>query len=299
MALTKTYEFQRIDVFTQTPFCGKPITVFTNATGLSDLQMQQIARELNTHDTVFVFHADSSEHDYRVRIFSPRREVPSSGRPTLGTAFALATETRGRSRVVFEAPEGPVSTSMLTPITTVKQQVPEAGNVYREPGVISGMLSLDPSEIRQDVPTQAYFSGGTPFLLVPLKTEGSLRNITFRREIWERTLRRFEASVLLLFTLTESGNPTDAHIRVLFPQRDPFEDPATESAAGPMVRYLTDHGLRLKSSGSQWTFQQGQDLGRPSQIYAFPEWHDGVINQLRVGGQCVKVGQGSINVPQI
>lgn len=296
MAFGKPYEYQRIDVFTQTPFCGKPVTVFTNATGLTDVHMQQIARELNSNDTAYVFPAETAEHDYRVRIFSPRREVPSTGRPTIGTAFALGGETRGRSRLVFEAPEGPVSTSMLSPMTTVKQAIPEPGSVYREPGVVPGVLSLDANDIRQDVPVQAY-AATIPFLIVPLKSEDALARVQFRREIWERTLRRFEASILLLFVINEQSTTRDASVRVLFPQRDPIEDAATEAAAGPLVRYITDHGLRTKPAGNSWVLAQGHAMGRPSEIYVFPEWSDGRLDQLRVGGQCVKVGQGTLYVP--
>ena len=118
---------------------------------------------------------------------------------------------------------------------------PEPGAIYREPGVVPGILSLDANDIRQDVPVQAY-AAAIPFLVVPLKSEAALSRVQFRREIWERTLRRFEASILLLFVLNEESSTHDASVRVLFPQRDPIEDAATEAAAGPLVRYIADHG---------------------------------------------------------
>jgi trans-2,3-dihydro-3-hydroxyanthranilate isomerase len=294
----RPYHYQRIDVFTDTPFCGKPLTVFTNASGLSAEQMQRIARELNSTETTFLFPPNDPSNDYSVRVFGPDSELRSSGRPTIGTAFALAADSqvaRPRKRLVFEAAEGPVSTSMMTPMMSVRQAFPEAGGIYREPGAVPAILSLLSGDLLDTVPVQA-FSAGTPFLIVPVRTLDALRKIVFRADIWNRTVRRFEAPTMLAFCLHTAQRDVDASIRVFDPATRNVEDAATELGAGPLVAYLHHHRLRRRANGEQWTFEQGVDVGRPSEIFVFPEWQDEALSALRVGGKCVRVGDGIIYV---
>jgi trans-2,3-dihydro-3-hydroxyanthranilate isomerase len=294
----RPYRYQRVDVFTDIPFCGKPLTVFTDASGLDTNSMQGIARELASCETTFLLPAANPGNDYSVRVFSPDAELRTSGRPTIGTAFALAAESQQvnpQKRMVFEAAEGPVSTSLITPMMSVRQPLPEAGAVYREPGAVPAMLSLLSGDILATSPLQA-FSAGTPYLIVPIRSLEALKAIKFRAEIWNRTVRRFEAPTVLAYYLHGPQREADATVRVFDPSASAVEDAATEFAAGPLVAYLRQHGLRQRASGDQWTLEQGAELGRPSQIFVFPEWDGERMTSLRVGGRCVSVGEGVIYV---
>jgi trans-2,3-dihydro-3-hydroxyanthranilate isomerase len=167
--------------------------------------------------------------------------------------------------------------------------------VYREPGAVPAMLSLLSGDIVATAPLQA-FSSGTPYLIVPIRSLDALKAIKFRAEIWNRTLRRFEAPSVLAFYLHGPQREVDASIRVFDPYTATVEDAATELAAGPLVAYLRQHGLRQRPNGDQWTLEQGAELGRPSQLFVFPEWDGDRMTSLRVGGRCVSVGEGVIYV---
>src|SRR5690349_23906883 len=93
-AAMKPYSYRLLDVFTNVPFGGNPLAVFTDARGLSDAQMQSIARELNLSETTFVLPPKDTQNHYWVRMFTPLAELPAGGMPTIGTAFALALEER-------------------------------------------------------------------------------------------------------------------------------------------------------------------------------------------------------------
>lgn len=292
------YRYQRIDLFTDTPFCGKPVTVFTDAAGLSEAEMQMIAREMGSAETIFLLPSSDPAHDYTVRVFSPSAEMAYQEKPGIGTAFALACQSavsrpNPKRRLVFDASEGPVSTTMATPVTTVRQALPHVGGIYREPGVIPALLSLRADELIADAPVQTY-SSGYPLLIVPLVSLSALRSIQFRTDIWERTVRQFEAPAIVAFALGGELSDTDVTIRVFLPRPNPVEDAATELAAGPVVRYLVDHRLLTKVAGATWTIDQGEAISRPSRLYAFPAWGAGGMEQLRVGGRCVQVGEGVI-----
>src|SRR5688572_17372626 len=129
---SRPYHYRLVDVFTDQRFSGNPLAVFTDARGLNTELMQRIARELNHAETTFVFPPFDRAHDYSVRIFSPHAELPTAGHPSIGTAFALAQErpvapAPAQNRFVFDEASGPVSVSMLSPITTTKQELPRFG----------------------------------------------------------------------------------------------------------------------------------------------------------------------------
>src|SRR5882672_8849631 len=110
----RTYEFVQLDVFTQTPLTGNPLAVFLDGRGLDDGQMQAIAREMNLSETTFVLPATRADCAARVRIFTPGREIPFAGHPTVGTTWVLATRGRlgGAARAALEEGIGPVAVEL-------------------------------------------------------------------------------------------------------------------------------------------------------------------------------------------
>jgi trans-2,3-dihydro-3-hydroxyanthranilate isomerase len=265
----KTFVYRLLDVFTNVPFGGNPLAVFTDARAISDAMMQSIARELNLSETTFVLPARDRSHHYWVRIFTPLAELPAGGLPTIGTAYALALEERlrqeaTRQRVVFEEQTGPISVTMEAPMP-------------------AGM------------PVQSV-SCGVPYLLVPVLDLETMQRIRFRLDIWERVLRRSAHPHVLAFTLQCRYEGSSAHCRMFAPGLGVHEDPATATAAGPLVSYFARWGILDPVPKMQFVCEQGIEIGRPSFIHVTIERNGEQIKSLRIGGQCVAVGSGQIQI---
>lgn len=296
----KVYRYRLIDVFAERPFAGKPTAVFANARGLDARAMQVIARELGFPQTTFVFPARSPDGAARVRVFTPVAELPRAAHPTIAAVFALDCEEKlepneaGR-RVVFEQADGPVSVAVFARVITVRQQVPEFGSVYPEREAVAALLGLTTADLLP-TPLQAV-SSGTPYLLVPVRSAANLRAISFRTSIWDRTVRHFEAPHVAAFCLQGERRGSIAKARVFTPAVGVLEDPATEAACGPFVAYALRHELVSLPQSAVVTIEQGAEIERPSFVQVFANQVDGVLDQVRVGGQCQAVGEGTMLAP--
>jgi trans-2,3-dihydro-3-hydroxyanthranilate isomerase len=297
---SRHYRYLLVDVFTERRFSGNPLAVFTDARGLNTDIMQRIARELSHPETTFVFPPADNAYDYSVRIFTPHAELPTAGQSTIGTAFALAQERRVQAplapqRLVFDEVAGPVSVSMVSPVTTMKQQLPRFGSLYPEPQTAAAILSLKPTDLQRDLPVQAVASS-IPYLIIPVRELEALQRIRLRADIWERTVRNFEAPNIFAFTLQTENPQTTARARMFAPALGIMEAPATESASGPLAAYLVRHKLVPDRPEQSLSIEQGAEIGRPSCIHVHVEQRNGELGSLRIGGQCVLVGEGVIYV---
>jgi trans-2,3-dihydro-3-hydroxyanthranilate isomerase len=301
-ASSRPYRYRLVDVFTEERFHGNPLAVFTDARGLNTELMQRIARELNHAETTFVFPPLDQAHDYSVRIFSPHAELPTAAHPSIGTAFALAHDraqpaaaVSPKQRLVFDEASGPVSVSMISPISTTKQDVPRFGARYPEPHTAAAVLSLGMEDLLGGVPVQAVGSS-LPYLLIPVASLGALQRIRLRLDIWERTIRRFEAPHIYAFCLSASQPGSTATARMFAPALGITEAPASETACGPLAAYLIQYRLVAPRPDHMFVFEQGAEIGRPSRIHVSVREVDGKAAELRIGGQCVLVGEGTIFV---
>lgn len=295
---SRPYHYRLVDVFTDRRFSGNPLAVFTDARGLNTELMQRIARELNHAETTFVFPPFDRAHDYSVRIFSPHAELPTSAHPSIGTAFALAQERAigapmSPNRLVFDEASGPVSVSMVSPITTTKQELPRFGAEYPETHTAAAVLSLSLEDLLPGLPVQAVASS-VAYLLIPVNGLDALKRIRLRLDIWERTIRRFEAPHIFAFTLESEKSASTATTRMFAPALGISEAPATESACGPLAAYLVRYHLVPMRREHLFVFEQGAEIGRPSLIHVSAEQEADLLTQLRIGGQCVVVGEGTI-----
>jgi trans-2,3-dihydro-3-hydroxyanthranilate isomerase len=293
------YSYRLVDVFTDQRFSGNPLAVFTDARGLDTERMQRIARELNYTETTFVFPPFDQSHDYSVRIFSPHAELPRGSYPSIGTAFALSLERAAvplpLNRMVFDEASGPVSVSLVSPVTTTKQEPPVFGATYPELHTAAAVLSLTLDDLMPGLPVQAVASS-MAFLIIAVNGLGALKRIRLRTDIWERTIRRFEAPHIYAFTLESEKPGSTATARMFAPGLGISEAPATESACGPLAAYLVRYKLVAARKEHLFVFEQGAEIGRPSVIHVSAEQDDGQLSQLRIGGQCVLVGEGTIFV---
>jgi trans-2,3-dihydro-3-hydroxyanthranilate isomerase len=289
------YRYHRVDVFTDRPFCGNPLAVFPDAQGLDDATMQRIACEMNLSETAFVF-PSNTEAAYAVRVFTPSAELTKAGAPTLGTAFVLAREAMlpDSRRVVLQEHSGPISVTLVSPMTTMQYPDPDFGAEYLDFDAAAAMLGLARRDLLLPAPVQVVMCA-SPFTLVPLRDLDALARIQFRVDIWRRTLGQSSAPDIVAFT-PDVRPPLSARARVFAPAVGVAEDPATGTACACIGAYLIRYGLVQCGSEAHLTIAQGVEMGRPSEIHVLARTDGKRVTSLRVGGQCVWTGQGELHV---
>ena len=296
--------FYTADVFTGEMFGGNQLAVFPTATGLDTRLMQAIARELNLSETVFVFPADDPAHTRRIRIFTPSRELPFAGHPTLGTAFVLASigevELSGASTaIVLEEGVGPIAVTITaeggrpTYCALTAAQLPQFGPPPPPVEEIAAVLSLQPDEIRRDGLAPRAVSCGVPYLFVPLRDEQVLARARPDGSVWERSFASSWAPQLYPLVETAGRNGADIRARMFAPELGIVEDPATGSAAAALAGYLA--ALRPPENGTlRWVVDQGIEMGRPSRMYVECDRDGQRVTAVRVGGSAVMVAEGTL-----
>ncbi len=299
--------YSLVDVFTDRPFGGNQLAVFTDARDLSPDVMQALAKELNLSETSFVLSASDPAHDYHVRIFTPAIELPMAGHPTIGTAFVLAHEhliqTSGTETTIsFEEGVGVIPVTIRSKegrihVIQMRQPLPIFGSQFAEKEAIAQMLSLDLAALDATLPLEV-ISCGVPFLFVPVKDLAAMRSIRFRVDVWERVLRDFEAPHLFVFTQEVVARGSTVHSRMFAPAMGIAEDPATGAASGPLGCYLVRHGRVPSARAVEIVSEQGFEMGRPSFIQVMIEQEGKDITGVHVGGQCYFMGEGYIEVPE-
>lgn len=297
------YRYFICDVFTDERFGGNPLAVLPAAEGLSDLQMQQVAREFNFSETTFVFPAEKG-YTRKVRIFTPRTEVPFAGHPNVGTAFVLAKAgelgaIEGEVTVTFEEKAGLVPVTIRRrngdPSFWCELSAPESLSLGAtvSPADLVAAVSLTPEDVVTTTHPPQVASVGLPFLFAELRDRAALA--------------RARSQLLATETLVGQGSPP--HIHLYTHSRDEFsirarmfapldgvpEDPATGSANCALAALLT--AKRSESSGSfAWRIAQGVEMGRPSVLEARTEKRDGSVVGAWIGGNSVLVSEGIIKV---
>jgi trans-2,3-dihydro-3-hydroxyanthranilate isomerase len=285
--------FVQVDVFTATPLEGNQLAVFPDARGLSDDQMQALAREMNLSETTFVFPRDAAterERGVRVRIFTTTEELPFAGHPTLGTAMVLRGGS-GADEVALDLNVGriPVRFSSRNglPFGVMTQRNPEFRQTHaREAVARAAGLSFD--DIADDVPIQTV-STGNAFAMVPLRSLATLQNLSPSWAAMGEYLGKSDAR-FFYFVSRETVNPeARLQARMIFYNG---EDPATGSAAGPCIAWAVKHGVVRPEE--QVLIEQGVEMKRRSRIFAAAGREGDQIVNVRVGGHAVEVVRGEI-----
>ena len=301
------YSFYTADVFTQQIFGGNPLAVFPQAGGLSETQMQAIAGEFNLSETAFVLPPETPQGTARLRIFTPRTELPFAGHPTVGTACVLATAGRlplneGEAQVVLEEGVGPVRVDIRAgagqPLFARlwAARLPEFGPPPPSNAELAAMLSLEPEDLLEGRYAPEAVSCGGPFLFVPLASLEALGRARVVQSLWERTLSGYWATEVYLLTFETGESRAGLRARMFAPAMGIGEDPATGAAATAIAGYL---GKRQEAAGGllRWTIAQGVEMGRPSLLEVEADCSGGEIRAIRVGGSAVLVSQGTMEVP--
>ena len=269
-----------VDVFTDTPLEGNQVAVFDDGTGVEPATMQRAARELNLSETVFVL-PDGDGGDPRVRIFTPTAELPFAGHPVLGTAFVLG-ERSDTAEVVLVTGAGRIPVALARRDSSVvfgemDQPVPVAEPFARERELLQALGAE-----RSELPVESY-RNGPEHVYVALATEQRVAGL--RPDI---AALQDLGDGLGFSCFAVSG--ARVKTRMFAPALGVAEDPATGSAAGPLAVHLARHG-RI-GWGEQIELRQGEEIGRPSVLYARVEGSAEDVRRVVVGGRAVVVARG-------
>lgn len=283
----KTAEYYLLDVFTDQPFTGNPLAVFLEADGLSTSTMQTLANELNLAETVFLS-AASGPNRYPMRIFTPTRELPFAGHPTVGTAHLLAelNLVNREQGVVLNPPIGELVVNYEHDRPTFKTAQPAMvtdSTIDRITAV--ELLGLD---IHQVIGDPVIASFGLPFHLIELTDVAALESVRISTATWASAVMSSSAVQIYLYVIEQQGGTeTVIKSRMFCMHASLCEDPATGSAAAALTGYLAS----LQPSALQCKIHQGVEMGRPSAIYtaANGEIKPGLVT---VGGNAKVVGKG-------
>jgi len=293
------------DVFTRQRFGGNQLAVFTDGSGLDEVTMQDIAREMHFSETTFLFPPEQGG-DFRVRIFTPEYELPFAGHPLVGTAYVIVSEQLKQwgnplTPVTLETGVGPVFVEVRTEAatpghTTMTQPLPVVKGSLADVDPLAKALSISASEIEQTgLPVEAIYNGIT-VMIVPVGSRASVEAIRVNANALEDISRRMGAQTVLVFT-TETVEPESAvHCRVFAPAAGVIEDAATGSANGPLGYYLVRHQAVEVKAVTKILSEQGFEMKRPSLLHieVDVDTESKEVQGVRVGGGVVVAGSGEI-----
>jgi trans-2,3-dihydro-3-hydroxyanthranilate isomerase len=327
--MARRFRFRGVDVFTDRSLAGNPLVVFLDAEtaedggpGLSDTEMQALAREMNLSETAFVLPPTPAGTrlgaSHRLRIFTPRMELPFAGHPSLGAAWVLADEGRAPrtgspTELTLELPGGPLRLVIATPDgrpgdVTLVQPDAEILELLDEDGLaeLAEALEVPEAEIgwrsggRRRKARPMVISTGLPHLIVPFVDRAVMLDVDHeQRQAVAEICRSLGVDSAVLVAPGNSGAIADADVSVRMFDAGTLgidADPATGAAAGPLCVYL---GLLVPTRGAthRVTIEQGTEVGRPSRLRAAADFDaDGRVTGVRVTGSVVAVSEGFVSL---
>lgn len=286
-----------VDVFAQQPYCGNQLAVVMGAQALPDEQMQKIAAEINFSETTFVSPSPEPDGSYRVRIFTPAREIAFAGHPILGTAWVIreyAGQGRGSAlrlklavgeiAVNFEVDAGGGETVWFT-------APPSTLGATHAAGSIALALGIAVQDIDTASPVQTV-SAGVSALIVPLRSQQALSRHTMDAAAFARLSAQGLPSLVYLYCREPRSAANDLCARFFFEAHGPREDPATGNGAAFLGAYLLEHGI-FAATGFSLRIEQGHEVRRPSLVLLRAR-RDGGKTVVSVGGSVVPVVRGEL-----
>jgi trans-2,3-dihydro-3-hydroxyanthranilate isomerase len=284
------------DVFTDKPLQGNPLALIPDASQLSDTQMQAVAKEFNLSETSFVLPSEKAE--VRARYFTPSRELPMAGHPTIGTTFALhrhgkITGENFRLELqagIFEIGLEHEKTKLAR--AWMNQGVPKKISEITDKSLVAKALNLENADV-MDLPIE-FVSAGNPFLMVPLASLDALAKARLKPSVFENANGLHVVGVFAFTTATERVKVrgrmfASGGVGV-------SEDPATGSAHGPLGWYLATHEmLEFQNDAAQFVSHQGVEMGRSSELHVRVTKTENDFS-VSVGGHAVLVAEGILHL---
>lgn len=309
----KKYRFLQVDVFTDVAFGGNPLAVFYDAEGLSSGDMQKIALEMNLSETTFVLPPETPGADFKVRIFTPKAEIPFAGHPLVGTHWALAhlgmvklrepvTEVKFELAVGVRAADLHVEGGRVSRIITGHQRpvfgaVADEGQVAR----LAKALGLAVEAVTGTGWPVQVVSSGIPQLFVPVRSLQEVRSLDVTKQDageMYRICRELDvhADLVMAFCLETEREGSDVHSRFFAHSMGIPEDPVTGSASGGLGGYLVGNRvIPATPPVTRITSEQGIEMGRPGRVEILVEGSADDISMIRVGGGVVPVVEGELS----
>jgi trans-2,3-dihydro-3-hydroxyanthranilate isomerase len=302
----RSYRFLHYDVFTDHLFGGNQLAVFLDGRGLSTDTMQAVAKEMNFSETTFVLPPEAEGTDARVRIFTPAEELPVAGHPTIGTTFALARTgaiAAGRDQIVFGMNIGPVPVALTWTgedlgFAWMSQGMPTFGDSIANRDAVAQALSISPAAITGTGRPVQVVSCGVPFLYVPLTARRAVDNAQLNAAALEALLEETGTGAhgVFIFSAEPGTDRATVYSRMFAPGLGVQEDPATGIASGPLGCYLVKHQIVPPEKATAMVSLQGAKMGRPSHVHISIGTSDGDITSVRVGGEAVLAGEGTLYI---
>jgi trans-2,3-dihydro-3-hydroxyanthranilate isomerase len=309
--MSRNYTFYQLDVFTERPYTGNPLAVFPEAEGIAEAEMQSIANEMNLSETVFVL--PSTKALKRLRIFTPRRELPLAGHPVVGTwnmlaRLGIAPKAENETiEIEQELNLGvlPVEIAFkqgeVDRVTMTQGKWESTGKISDPTGIAkiaTGLgLELSDLDIEKQLPIEVV-STGIRSVAVPICNLEALSRIRVNSSVLAEAYLAHGAVGCYAFTFETKERSSFVHARFFAPDDNIIEDPATGSAAGSLSGYLVNHGAvpaeRQSDGEYRFVIEQGDFMNRPSRIFASVKGKPGDVQRVRIGGSSVVVAKGEI-----
>ncbi len=285
--------FYQVDVFSNKLFGGNPLAVFLNGEDFAEYQLQQVAKEMNLSETTFISPPSHPDADFDVRIFTPGKEIPFAGHPTLGTAFVLKHAgliPSTKNHLLLNFKSGLVSVYLqddgIILMKTPKGKILKTFSNNKE---VAESLGLKVNNIGPDLPIQTVTTG-FPALLVPITTLESIKEMVVDLVLLKPLLEQEKVDMVYPFTRQTFDQKNSIHARGFAPFIGIPEDPGTGSAASALGFYLHEKNPKEKDL----RIEQGYEIKRPSNIFVEIVVAEGRTNEIRVGGRVRLVLKGTL-----
>jgi len=277
-----------VDVFTDRAYAGNPLAVVHGGQGLSTAAMQSVAAEFGLSETAFPMPPTREGADYRLRIFTPARELPFAGHPSVGAAWVLARDgVIGHGEVVQECGAGLLEVWVDAAGARVCGGAPQVG-----PPLCAAQLTravgLDPGEVDAAVPA-GVASAGVPYAFLAVRPAAVARSAVDAPALRAAAPQAGGVVVVAFDPQTRS-----AHLRMFAPELGVVEDPATGSAALALAVFLVDRGVLPREGPAAFTVAQGGEIGRQSRLVVAVEAHGGAAGRTSVQGGVAAVARGEL-----
>ena len=292
----KHYKVYQIDSFTRTKLCGNPAGVVSNANGLNEAQMQQIARELNNSETAFIFTPEkSADYDVEVRFFTPTAEVPICGHATIAAHYVRAIQgTHTQGRALQKTKAGILAIDTLRQNGDFAIQMTQATPKIKPPldknvvSKITRALGISVSDLREDCPV-CEASTGHGKVMIGIKDLHLLHSLAPNMSTLASISAQIQCNGFYVFTLDENDEFL-AHGRMFAPAIGINEDPVTGNANGPLGAYLVHYGIcKGLQNGDEFSFfiKQGEAIGREGQMQVRVSIKNGKPALVQIIGEAV------------
>ena len=290
------------DVFSSRPLEGNSLAVFSDARGLTDAEMQSLAKEMNLSETTFILPRDAAterDRGIRVRIFTVQEELPFAGHPTLGTAFALRGQS-GAKQIVLELNVGKVPVTFEDsdpqPAFGEMTQIDPSFGMVHDREAVARATGLSTQDFDDFLPIQTV-STGVPFTVTPLRSLSAIQQLKVDLNRAAEYLAGTAGKFFYFVTRETVDREARLHARMLFYNG---EDPATGSAAGCAAAWMAAHGVAKPDE--RVLIEQGIEMRRPSRIFVRASRSSGSPDQpvdnrivnVRVGGHSVAIMRGEV-----